>query len=46
MNKHTIELALRQARHGLKVCGHEDEHLQLQIREALRELNETKEDEG
>lgn len=39
MNKDIIELALRMARHELRVCGNEDEKLQLQIRDALRELH-------
>lgn len=41
MNKDIIELALRRARHALRVCGNEDEELQLRIRDALRELYRT-----
>ena len=38
MDKGLIELALRRARHELKVCGNEDHKLQHQLRDALREL--------
>ena len=38
MDKGLIELALRRARHELKVCGNEDFKLQHQLRDALREL--------